>query len=230
MQAFFSFFSNFFIFYPKGTIYIEREESQMKIYLIRHGETDWNHVCRFQGREDIPLNGGGISQAQAAGQALRNTGITAVFTSPLQRAVRTGTEIALQIGLTTSDVHPLQNLIERDLGPFSGKLVKDSKEFFAVAAGTNVPGMEPFPSVLSRMETALTELESSGHTCVAAVSHGAAINVLLAGLSNHELGTGKTKLYNGGISLIEGNSSDGFHITICNSKPEDFPEIMNCLK
>lgn len=195
----------------------------MKIYLIRHGETDWNHVCRFQGREDIPLNAGGIAQAAAAGKALQNLNITAVFTSPLSRAVRTGKEIASKIGLSSTSVHPLQNLIERDLGPFSGKFVKDSKEYFALAASENVPGMESFSSVLSRMQTALTELEASGHSSVAAVSHGAAINVLLAGLSNHELGTGKTKLYNGGISLIEGNSQDGFHIVICNSRPEDFP-------
>ena len=194
----------------------------MKIYLIRHGETDWNHICRFQGREDIALNESGIAQAKSAGKALQSLGITAVYTSPLQRAVRTGIEIAFEIGLTDSDVHPLQNLIERDLGPFSGKLVKDNKEYFAVAAGANVPGMEPFSSVLSRMQNSLKELEETGHTSVVAVSHGAAINVLLAGLSNHELGTGKTKLYNGGISLIEGNSSEGYHIIVCNSRPEDF--------
>lgn len=194
----------------------------MKIYLIRHGETDWNHIHRFQGREDIPLNEAGIAQAQATGKALQNFGITAIFTSPLQRAVRTGMEIASEIGLAASDVHPLQNLIERDLGPFSGQLVKDNKEYFAVAAGSEVPGMEPFYSVLSRMQNALKELEETGHASVIAVSHGAAINVLLAGLSNHELGTGKTKLYNGGISLIEGNSKDGFHIVVCNSRPEDF--------
>lgn len=194
----------------------------MKIYLIRHGETDWNHIHRFQGREDIPLNEAGIAQAQATGKALQNFGITAIFTSPLQRTVRTGMEIASEIGLAASDVHPLQNLIERDLGPFSGQLVKDNKEYFAVAAGSEVPGMEPFYSVLSRMQNALKELEETGHASVIAVSHGAAINVLLAGLSNHELGTGKTKLYNGGISLIEGNSKDGFHIVVCNSRPEDF--------
>ena len=194
----------------------------MKIYLMRHGETDWNQICRFQGREDIPLNEGGIAQAKTAGKALQNLGITAVFTSPLQRAVRTGMEIASEIGLTDSDVHPLQNLIERDLGPFSGKLVKDNKEYFAVAAGASVPGMEPFSDVLTRMQNSLKELEETGHTSVVAVSHGAAINVLLAGLSNHELGTGKTKLYNGGISLIEGNTTEGFHIVVCNSRPEDF--------
>lgn len=198
----------------------------MKIYLIRHGETDWNHIHRFQGREDIPLNEAGVAQAHAAGKALQNFGISAIFTSPLQRAVRTGIEMASEISLTSSDVHPLQNLIERDLGPFSGQLVKDNKEYFAVAAGADVSGMEPFSSVLSRMQNALEELEESGHTSVAAVSHGAAINVLLAGLSNHELGTGKTKLYNGGISLIEGNSKDGFHIVICNSRPEDLQNQM----
>lgn len=193
----------------------------MKLYLIRHGETDWNHICRFQGREDIPLNEDGIAQAKAAGKALQNLGITAVFTSPLQRALRTGKEVAAQIGLSNEQVHPLQDLIERDLGPFSGKLVTDSKEYFAVAAGENTPGMEPFLSVLSRMQNALVELEATGNLSLAAVSHGAAINVLLAGLSNHTLGTGITKLHNGGISLIEGNSKDGFHIVICNSRPED---------
>ena len=202
----------------------------MKIYLIRHGETDWNHINRFQGRENIPLNESGIAQAQAAGKALRNLDISAVYTSPLQRAVRTGEEIASEIGLSPDRVHPLQNLIERDLGPFSGQLVKDSKEYFALAASENATGMEPFSSVLSRMEKALEELESSGYSSVAAVSHGAAINVLLAGLSNHELGTGKTKLYNGGISLIEGNSDNGFRITICNSRPEDFPNRISSIK
>ena len=193
----------------------------MKIYLIRHGETDWNQICRFQGREDIPLNEGGIAQARAAGKALQNMGITAIFTSPLQRAVRTGMEIASEAGLTASDVHPLENLIERDLGPFSGQLVKDKKEYFALAAGDNVEGMEPFADVQKRMEHAIELLAATGHQAVAAVSHGAAINVLLAGLTNHEIGTGKTRLYNGAINVIEGSQTGGFHVLHCNLPPDD---------
>ena len=160
----------------------------MKIYLIRHGETDWNHINRFQGREDIELNAAGIAQAVRCGQTLQGLG---------------------------------QELIERDLGPFSGQLVKDKKEYFALAAGDHVEGMEPFADVQKRMERAIELLAATGHQAVAAVSHGAAINVLLAGLTNHEIGTGKTRLYNGAINVIEGSQTGGFHVLHCNLPPDD---------
>lgn len=194
----------------------------MKLYLIRHGETDWNQVHRFQGREDIPLNADGIKQAKLTGNALKNMGIEAVYSSPLQRALRTAQEIAVQTGLRAEDVYPMKELIERDLGPYSGQMVKDKQEYFAVAAGAGVSGMEPFDNVLVRMQQALVLMERAGFTVVAAVSHGAAINVLLAGLSDHEVGTGKTKLHNGGISLIEGTKAEGFRLVRINVRPEEF--------
>ena len=192
----------------------------MKIYLIRHGETDWNHINRFQGREDIELNAAGIAQAVRCGQTLQGLGIEAVYTSPLKRAHCTGEEIAAQIGLSRDGVEPMQELIERDLGPFSGQLVKDKKEYFALAAGDHVEGMEPFADVQKRMEHAMDLLSETGHRDVVAVSHGAAINVLLAGLTNNEIGTGKTKLYNGAINVIEGSKTQGFHVRYCNLPPD----------
>lgn len=193
----------------------------MKIYLIRHGETDWNRVRRFQGREDIELNAEGIAQAAECGKSLSELGITAVYTSPLKRAHRTGMEIAHQIGIAPECVQPLQELIERDLGPFSGQLVKDKKEYFALAAGDHVEGMEPFCDVMRRMEQAVAILARTGQQNVVAVSHGAAINVLLAGLTDHKMGTGKTKLYNGAITVIEGSAEDGFWVRYCNLAPGD---------
>lgn len=50
----------------------------MKIYLIRHGETDWNHINRFQGREDIELNAAGIAQAVRCGQTLQGLGLSLI--------------------------------------------------------------------------------------------------------------------------------------------------------
>ena len=195
----------------------------MKLYLLRHGESDWNRPLRFQGREDIPLNETGIAQARACGQALAGSGIQAVYTSPLKRAHLTGEIIASSAGLSLTQVHDLPELIERDLGEYSGKYIKDRADYFSLSAGEDTGGMEPFPDVLKRMNLALKKLDETGCSVLAAVSHGAAINVLLAGLSHHQMGTGKTRLYNGGISILEGNARDGFQITACNLRPEEFP-------
>lgn len=86
-----------------------------------------------------------------------------MYTSPLKRAHCTGEEIAAQIGLSRDGVEPMQELIERDLGPFSGQLVKDKKEYFALAAGDHVEGMEPFADVQKRMEHAMELLAATGH-------------------------------------------------------------------
>ena len=193
----------------------------MKIYLIRHGETEWNHLMRFQGREDIPLNENGIAQAKACGQALAGCGIQAVYTSPLARAHRTGEIIAACAGLPESAVVVLPEFIERDMGEYSGQFIKDRADYFAIAAGADFGGMELFSAVLERMKRGLQILSETGYDTIAAVSHGAAINVLLAALSDNQRGTGKTKLYNGSITVLEGDRENGYRITACNLRPEE---------
>ena len=59
---------------------------------------------------------------------------------------------------------------------------KDKKEYFALAAGDHVEGMEPFADVQKRMERAIELLAATGHQAVAAVSHGAAIMCFWQGL------------------------------------------------
>ena len=61
----------------------------MKIYMIRHGETDWNIVKRLQGRSDIPLNEEGRRLARVTAKALENVPFTKIYTSPLLRAKET---------------------------------------------------------------------------------------------------------------------------------------------
>lgn len=65
------------------------------IYVIRHGETDWNKNHRFQGRTDIKLNDLGREQAARLRPLLQQLQIESVYSSPLLRALETA-EIATQ--------------------------------------------------------------------------------------------------------------------------------------
>lgn len=61
----------------------------MIIYLIRHGETDWNQRSKIQGQADIPLNETGRNQAKLVAEEMANTHIDLAYTSPLRRAKET---------------------------------------------------------------------------------------------------------------------------------------------
>ena len=54
----------------------------MKLYLIRHGQTDWNIERRIQGQQDIPLNETGRAQAACLTKAMKDKKLTAIYTSP----------------------------------------------------------------------------------------------------------------------------------------------------
>jgi probable phosphoglycerate mutase len=65
------------------------------LILIRHGETDWNKIGRYQGQADPPLNARGLNQAQHVAQILKKeTQLDVLFTSPLKRAKQTAEHIA----------------------------------------------------------------------------------------------------------------------------------------
>jgi len=61
----------------------------MNVYLIRHGETDWNSERKLQGQTDIPLNEYGIELAEITAKELKNIKFDRIFSSPLIRAVQT---------------------------------------------------------------------------------------------------------------------------------------------
>ncbi len=67
----------------------------LRLLLVRHGETEWNRVSRFQGGIDVPLNDNGRSQAQQAGEFLKDVPIDFAITSPMLRPKETA-EIILK--------------------------------------------------------------------------------------------------------------------------------------
>lgn len=61
----------------------------MYLYVIRHGETEWNRLLKLQGRTDIPLNDNGIKMAHKTSEGLKDVNFTKIYSSPLSRAVTT---------------------------------------------------------------------------------------------------------------------------------------------
>lgn len=92
------------------------------IYLVRHGETEWNVKCLMQGHEDSPLTGEGIKQAKELAAKLKKIKFAAVFSSDLLRAKRTAEIITLEKKLAVKTTKLLR---ERSFGRFEGKTYQE---------------------------------------------------------------------------------------------------------
>jgi len=90
----------------------------MRIYFLRHGETDWNVKQLCQGQKDIPLNAKGKRQAHKAAETVKNLEIQTIFSSPLLRAKETAEIISNLIPLAKLQTSPL--LMERAWGEYQG--------------------------------------------------------------------------------------------------------------
>lgn len=166
----------------------------MRIYLIRHGETAWNKESRIQGREDVPLDAEGLEQAKSCAGAFRGVKLAAVLTSPLSRAERTARLIA---GAAGAPVYVEPDLTERDFGSVSGKVVDIfNPEKYA-------QDLEPLNLVAGRALAVLRRRAGEMGADFAAVSHGGTINACLRALSDGRVGSGKTRLLNAGVSVLE---------------------------
>jgi probable phosphoglycerate mutase len=91
-----------------------------KLYLARHGDTDWTDLRRKTGRTDLSLNERGEQRARQLGDRLQQFSFTRVFTSPLQRASRT-CDLAGFGNVAEID----SDLVEWDYGHFEGKTTAD---------------------------------------------------------------------------------------------------------
>ncbi|MGI6282881.1 histidine phosphatase family protein [Caproicibacterium lactatifermentans] len=187
----------------------------MTIYLVRHGETNWNRQRRVQGRENIHLNASGKRQAELCGRALVPLGIDCILSSPLQRAKKTAELIAAAV-----HVYPVRldrRLIERDFGPLSGMTPVERRKMYL--SGASIP-LESRDNLIDRMLAVLADYSGRTFQNVVMVSHGAAINALLYVRSGGSAGTGKTVLKNGGISRIDCTNGK-MQICYCNRSPDE---------
>ncbi|KZT09615.1 phosphoglycerate mutase-like protein [Laetiporus sulphureus 93-53] len=185
----------------------------VRVYIVRHGETDENRLGIMQGQVDTKLNAAGIEQAQLAASALEVVPFKRAHSSDLERAAKTA-EIILEKHPNVLLVRSVA-LRERHLGDWQGQKL--------VGRGSKAPAnAEPLTQFTARATKwwratilqYVSTLKASGHrsgppSCVLVVSHGGYISRLLATLleSGHvrcEDGVQVSgKCWNASISVVE---------------------------
>ena len=154
------------------------------ILLARHGETDWNREGRFQGWADPPLNRTGLDQAVELSVRVMAEDLTAVYSSPLRRALETAEVVAASHGLEPVTVNGLR---EVDVGSWSGLTRTEIEERFPdeyarwLDYEQGWQDGETYDAMAERVLTVLLELASAANgQRLLAVTHGGPIRAAAA--------------------------------------------------
>lgn len=160
----------------------------LQVYLVRHGETEWNAARRIQGQSDSPLTEKGVFQAKQIAERVRNEGITHVISSDLGRTKRTAQIIADACGceITTDprlrELH-MGVLETRELDKLSSKEEAWRKQMVDGTPDGRIPDGETMSELATRMHEALNScLNLPAGSKPLLVSHGIALGCLVSTL------------------------------------------------
>ncbi|PIP63471.1 phosphoglycerate mutase [Candidatus Roizmanbacteria bacterium CG_4_9_14_3_um_filter_33_18] len=162
------------------------------LYIVRHGETEWNVKKIIQGNEDIPLNKKGESQAKELAKKLRHIKFDVIFSSDLIRAKRTAEIINIEKKLIVQTTKALK---ERYFGKYQGKSFAVNNEMIKLInnlkmfTGPGLKEVETDESIILRLTTFLREIAVAySNKTVLIVSHGGPMRTLLIhlGFANYD--------------------------------------------
>ncbi len=166
----------------------------MRIFLLRHGETDWNLEGRCQGFTDIDLNEHGIQQAAEIAQCLSKEKIDAIYSSDLKRALRTAEAIRQFHRLEVNVQHDLRELNHGQFEGLTFAQIRDSYPDFMRSwrgepAEILIPGGERLVDVAQRAWKAMERIAWShlAHETVVVVSHHFPIVAILCQITGTPL-------------------------------------------
>jgi broad specificity phosphatase PhoE len=198
--------------------------SPCTVYLVRHGETEWNCTGRWQGHLDVPLNAAGREQASRLARRLAEDGVRfdALYSSDLRRAWQTAETLGGALGLAPAAAPALREI---DLGAWAGKtkdeIARESPaEWLRMHNNEDIPrgGGETFAAFQSRVLDWLNRA-AAGHAggTVCAITHGGCIRAVLL----HALGLTWAErdripaIENASITVVE-HSAGGWRIVRMN--------------
>lgn len=188
-----------------------------RVILVRHGQTLWNALGKYQGHTDVPLNEVGIEQARKVAKRLAGENISAVYASDLSRAKDTAKIIAQKHGL---EVETDKKLREMNFGLWEGKTYTQIQEEYPQLVKVwisdpqllQIPQGETFSQVQLRAIRALKEIirRHNINETIVVVAHGLTIISIICAVLEIDLkNMWKIKQGNTGISIIEFYDNNG---------------------
>lgn len=150
----------------------------MKLYIVRHGQTDWNAKKIMQGNTDVPLNEVGIEQALSISKLLKDKNINICYSSPLARAYETA-KLITNNGNIVID----KRLEEREIGEFEGKSCNlyDSHYYWNRKINSSSCGVESANDLITRVKSFYDDVKNkykNEDLNILIVTHGAIVRSL----------------------------------------------------
>lgn len=159
------------------------------LYIVRHGETDWNKMGKYQGITDVPLNENGLAQAKACGEALSHVHFDRILSSDLSRALVTAESIRRNRSIPISIDKRLREL---NFGDWEALLFSEIEErwpglideMYLKPHIVRVPNGESFKELQERAWAGLQEFISANdeEETLLITCHGGTIRTLLCKL------------------------------------------------
>lgn len=185
----------------------------MKIYVIRHGETDANKNGVLQGSSNWPLNEDGVKLAKISGENMKGIKFDACFSSPLDRAMQTA-KLFLENSNNDIEIQVDNRLAEFNMGIYEGKkITKEELEvplikillfkFNPFLCG-RFKGGETIKELCNRTQDFLNELKDKDYENVLVSTHGCALRAMLNKLYSNSFNFWQGVVpYNCAVNIIE---------------------------
>lgn len=159
------------------------------LYIVRHGETDWNKLGKYQGITDVPLNENGLAQAKACGESLKNVIFDRIISSDLSRAVVTAESIRRDKKIP---IHQDKRLRELNFGDWEALLYTEIEaswpglidQMYRRPHIVQVPNGESFKELQDRAWAAVYDFinENDKDETLLITCHGGTIRTILCKL------------------------------------------------
>jgi broad specificity phosphatase PhoE len=179
-----------------------------EIWLVRHGQTDWNLEGRLQGQLDVPLNETGLEQARALAEKLKGTKFSAIYASDLMRARQTAGIISVSVGLPVIFDPRLREIHQ---GEGHGMLFSDVINQFENTlenrthdpVNSRLPGGESVSELAARFRSCMDDVAAIKYEHpVLVVAHGLAIATILCQARGYPMESVYSRIMNNATAEI----------------------------